>query len=1276
MKNQNNSKRSMLKRYVALFLSALIMCMSVISLFGCSSVEMTDVSLDKTFIAVSAADNFKLNATVSPENASSNLVWSSDNEAVATVDEKGNVTVKDYGTAVITVSSETAPDVKASCTVEFSNFYFVSTEGNDESGDGSESNPFKTIEKARDTIRGLNELPENGITVYIKGGEYVLDETFTLTPEDSGTEDKPIIYAAYPGDEVDVVSKEYITDWKKLSDSEKAEDIFSMSDEAKANVYVADVPAGWRFHYLYADGVSQQVSRMIESDEWESDWLKAKATSKDYGENGLKAKFENDVLTGLDGWTDAEVRLITAVWWNVNAELADIDSENKIAYIQSLMTEFYADFNSWGGQYNLMNTPKYLDVAGEWCIDSVNGKVYYWPADGIDPNSVSMFAPKLYELVRFQGDEEEDAWAEQVEYVTLRGINFLYSDRIPETKLDPEWITRNAESPDGMIYMQGVSNCSIENCVVGYSGAQGIVLDHYAQNNTIIGNEIGYASSGGVYLIGYGPGTTDLNKNNYVAKNHIHHVGREYMHSCAVQMFGSNNNTVEYNYFHDLPYAAVSIIGMAWTQMRDGINAIDTSNSFGGRQSMYQARWEEIDASILKDYQDAHQYQNSENNTVQYNICDDYMQNLRDGGALYCWCSGPDKVWQFNVGLREFTDDWAVRAIHMDDLDGFNYVYKNLFHANGATDNSHTNGAAGGRGDGGKTDLNIWDDTVSHNTWKENIITPDAYPDGYLTLRAHINQTAGTWLSKLPGAVVITPDNLFSEALIHLDANDVSTEVGKTVNSWTSKVNGYVTEQTNTEALPVLVEYKNYKALSFDGADSLTVNDFASLNGKSGLTIIAVSRAAEGENHKVIGIDSVSLETYQNSVKAAFEKDVSINKERAVEETGFTSMMFRKDGAKQSLYVDGKLFAEAAGAEKLVIEDNTLKIGEGLHGDIAEIMVFGRAMSDAELEAINFYLKHKYFTIEQPSISYELNENDEISSITLECETPGVDIYYTLDRTEPTIDSIKYEGPIAVDGTMAIRAVAVKEGWLDSRVIGKVISETAKIPSENILLHLSAEDVAMEVGSSVGELKSRVNDYVAVQSNSGSQPELIDCGGFYALKFDGSDMLIVNDFLSLEGHSDFSIVAVSRATESAAGGDDWCNRQSLIMINETGGYGAIFVGSYQEDIRARIGIGTGNNFHNHIVIAKRPEPVTGFTSTIFVKEGKQQSVYADGELLFSDDNGRPKITNTNNTELRIGTGITGLVGDIAEILIYDSALNEEQIASINMYLENKYFNVE
>ena len=88
----------------------------------------------------------------------------------------------------------------------------------------------------------------------------------------------------------------------------------------------------------------------------------------------------------------------------------------------------------------------------------------------------------------------------------------------------------------------------------------------------------------------------------------------------------------------------------------------------------------------------------------------------------------------------------------IDDCDGFNYIYQNLFRASGATDNSHTNGAAGGRGDGGRDDLDIWDDTVSDNVWKENVIRADRDPDGYRELRESITRTAGGWLSKLPGA--------------------------------------------------------------------------------------------------------------------------------------------------------------------------------------------------------------------------------------------------------------------------------------------------------------------------------------------------------------------------------------------------------------------------------------------------------------------------------------------------------------------------------------------
>ena len=1251
------------------------------------NIKMTEITLNRDVLTLAKDMSYTLSASFAPAYSwPDTVVWESSNEDVATVDENGVVSGTGYGNAVITARSPEHPETAASCCVNVMTAYYVSPEGSDETGDGTEENPFLTIEKARNFIQSPKEIPQGGIAIFLRGGEYNLDKTFTLTPFDSGEETKPIVYTSYPDEEVNIVSKEYITGWRKLTDEERENELFGMSDEAKESVYIADIPQGWRFHYLYVNGERMQNSRMIESDEWESDWPRAKASSRDYGESGLKAKFDKGDLDGLEGWADTELKLLTAIWWNVNAALTDIDTEKSIGYIQSKITSFYPDFSDWGGQYNIMNTPKYLDTEGEWCVDSANGKVYYIPAKGEDPNSETVFAPKLYELVRFQGDEEEDGWARQVEYVTLRELNFMYSDRVPETEYDPEWLTRNAESPDGMIFMEGVKNYSVEKCVLGYSGAQGIVLNHYAQNCRIVGNEIAQSCSGGVFLTGYGPGTTDLNKNHYIAKNHIHNIGLDYMHSCAVQMYGSNNNTVEYNYFHDLPYAAVSIIGMAWSQMKEGPSYRDTINAYGENATMYNPRWDEIDRSTIKTYTDSHKYMHSEKNVTQYNIIDDYMQTMRDGGSLYCWCSGGDKTWQYNVGSREFTDDWAVRAIHMDDYDGFNYIYNNLFHANGATDNSHTNGTDGGRGDGGKTDLNVWDDTLSDNTWKENIITPYEFPEGYLELRAYIAKTAGEWICKLPGAVKTMPDSIISEATVALDASDTDIENGEKVGAWKSMTSGYTAVQDDSEATPIAVEYAKYKAIRFENGKSLTLKDIEGLNGTDGLTVVAVSRDTgnDGEYASPLltingndGKNGIFVSSSQNSVRAGKTDEnkqvLFLETERSAPETGFTSTVFVINGTEKCIYIDGieAIFEED---EEFVLTGDKADISVGdFNGEITELIVFSRALSENEIATVSEYLKDKYFTVEEPTIEYSFDENTDTSEVTLNCETPGASVYYTLDRSEPTRNSVKYEGTFTVEGTAVIRCVALKDGWSDSRNVSKVIGVSAKVPTASLLLHLDAADAPVQAGEKVDELKSRVNDYVAKQSSAGNKPTLIEFDGFYALSFDGDDMMIVNDFLNLEGHTAFTLAAVSRSNESGAGGDGWCNRQSLIMINESGGYGAIFVGSYREDIRARIGIGTGSGFESYVVQVKRNEPKDGFTSTVVVKDGKMQSVYADGELVYSENNGRDKIYNTSNTELRIGTGITGFNGDIAELLIYDAALTEEQIASVNRYFETKYF---
>ena len=71
------------------------------------TVAVESVSLDKTEAVLKEKETVKLNATVLPENADNkNVHFTSDNDAVATVDDNGLVTALSSGEAVITVITE------------------------------------------------------------------------------------------------------------------------------------------------------------------------------------------------------------------------------------------------------------------------------------------------------------------------------------------------------------------------------------------------------------------------------------------------------------------------------------------------------------------------------------------------------------------------------------------------------------------------------------------------------------------------------------------------------------------------------------------------------------------------------------------------------------------------------------------------------------------------------------------------------------------------------------------------------------------------------------------------------------------------------------------------------------------------------------------------------------------------------------------------------------------------------------------------------------------
>ncbi len=62
----------------------------------------------------------------------------------------------------------------------------------------------------------------------------------------------------------------------------------------------------------------------------------------------------------------------------------------------------------------------------------------------------------------------------------------------------------------------------------------------------------------------------------------------------------------------------------------------------------------------------------------------------------------------------------------------------------------------------------------------------------------------------------------------------------------------------------------------------------------------------------------------------------------------------------------------------------------------------------------------------------EINRNT--GSTTISCTTNGVAIYYTTDGSNPTKSSSKYNGPFTVGNGVIVKAIAVKDGWLDSNI--------------------------------------------------------------------------------------------------------------------------------------------------------------------------------------------------------------------------------------------------
>ncbi|HEX5483368.1 MAG TPA: hypothetical protein VFZ08_12155, partial [Terriglobia bacterium] len=97
----------------------------------------------------------------------------------------------DPATRAGSVSELSLLSPRASSDLEF----YVATAGDDQNP-GTESKPFRTLERAQKAVRAATTQARKPVRVLVREGAYYLNKPLTLGPEDSGAPEAPVVYAA------------------------------------------------------------------------------------------------------------------------------------------------------------------------------------------------------------------------------------------------------------------------------------------------------------------------------------------------------------------------------------------------------------------------------------------------------------------------------------------------------------------------------------------------------------------------------------------------------------------------------------------------------------------------------------------------------------------------------------------------------------------------------------------------------------------------------------------------------------------------------------------------------------------------------------------------------------------------------------------------------------------------------------------------------------------------------------------------------------------------
>jgi hypothetical protein len=489
---------------------------------------------------------------------------------------------------------------------------------------GTFDRPFASLDGARNHIRKLkDEGLQSDVIVYLREGTYFLSETLVFGLEDSAPDGYKITYSNFASERPVLSSGVKLTGWTRVTT-----DIPGLPDHARGKIWSTSLPDELHSFYTLYDGGSRLPRAVTKG--FYPIFSKEDEKPVDNLDELYHMYFPAGRMRHWDNIEDVEIVIIPNSPWTMNIlPLESVDEKRNIAKTKIPGTyplrglsrsDVFPDGTVW-----VENVFEGLDSAGKWVLNTRTRKIYLWPG-GEQPGD-GIVAPKLSVLIKVEGETNKEAPVDiPVTGLHFKGLTFTQADRsswtLTDSGIQHDWDMEDKDN--ALLRFRGAEHCSIEACRFFNSGGNGIRLDLHAQHIEVKNNVFHDLGAAAVLLLGYGPGTKDVNKHNKVVNNHIYDCGKIWWHSQMITVWQSGHNLIAHNYIHHVPRKAICIAGVRPPFFAPGRpDQRECRRSIRFNETGGAARQHEI-----------YPFLHARRNVVEYNYIHNALEMLGDGAAI------------------------------------------------------------------------------------------------------------------------------------------------------------------------------------------------------------------------------------------------------------------------------------------------------------------------------------------------------------------------------------------------------------------------------------------------------------------------------------------------------------------------------------------------------------------------------------------------------------------------------------------------------------------